>query len=156
MTETEKDCAGMRNIAVISLGSNVRGQRRKNIIEASERLMELIGAAKLAESLIHPTAPLNPRHRPYLNYVVAIETSPVCDCLSCERLCKQLEKEAGRTPRSKECGEMPLDVDLLYWNRRMIRPCAVPLPYLVSALSEVILGLKARRENICGKVERRF
>lgn len=148
MTESGIEPIGRHNVAVISFGSNVSGQRHKNIVEACGKLIARTGSLKSAESLIHPTAPLNPRHSPYLNYVVALDVPLFCDCLSCERLCKQIETEAGRTSLSKAIGEMPLDVDLLFWNNRMIRPCAPPLPYLVPPLSEVMLQLKGM-DNIC-------
>ena len=35
-------------------------------------------------------------------------------------ICKQIEMELGRTPESKKSGIIPIDIDLIFWNEKLL------------------------------------
>lgn len=55
----------------------------------------------------------------YANCVV--EGSLTMTLADLAALCRRMEREAGRTPQSKEQGIMPLDVDIVVWNGEVLR-----------------------------------
>ena len=57
---------------------------------------------------------------PYLNIIACIATELDYDSLRLRF--KVLEREAGRTPSSKDVGLVPLDIDIVVFNGEVKRP----------------------------------
>ncbi|MDE6450521.1 MAG: 2-amino-4-hydroxy-6-hydroxymethyldihydropteridine diphosphokinase [Muribaculaceae bacterium] len=112
------------NRAVISLGSNING--KESIIS---RALDTLGV-KIAEATPPYMDPDdNDNTRPYLNIVAVIETD--MDYETARTHFKQIEKEAGRTPSDKATGLIPLDIDIVIFNDRIIKPEDFERPYFI-------------------------
>jgi len=121
----------------IALGSNL-GSRRKNIIKALEELKKIspqksnVGATRKAievkeVSSFYLTRPLKGSSGGnYINAVARIFTtlSPM-DLL---RNLKQVEKKLGRTESSRWGTPRPIDIDIIFYEGRVIVRKDVPLP----------------------------
>jgi 2-amino-4-hydroxy-6-hydroxymethyldihydropteridine diphosphokinase len=105
------------NNVVICIGSNT-ANREEIIADAIKRLTELI--CNVRQSSVYECESHSGIGAPYINTVISGSTM-----LSYEQLysfTKQLEVEMGRTPRSKETGVMPLDIDIVLCNDKIIHP----------------------------------
>lgn len=100
----------MRRRALLLLGGNL-GDRLSALRAAARALGRLPGSTLGARSRVYETAPVGPSRRPYLNAVVALETSLSPMGLLVE--CKRLESEAGRRA-GRRWGARPIDVDVLF------------------------------------------
>lgn len=101
----------------ISLGSNSY-DRESKIKEGIEILKGYLSNAQV--SSIYETNASNGTDMPYLNAVIHGETSHAPDEIVGHL--KHLEKEAGRTPELKREGIVPLDLDLIIYDNRILRP----------------------------------
>jgi 2-amino-4-hydroxy-6-hydroxymethyldihydropteridine diphosphokinase len=96
--------------AYLALGSNL-GDRLANLQLAVDALARVPGIQIDAASRVYETAPVGgPPQDPYLNAVVAIETS--LDPYELLHRCQQIEALAQRE-RSERWGPRTLDVDIL-------------------------------------------
>ncbi|MDQ3588282.1 MAG: 2-amino-4-hydroxy-6-hydroxymethyldihydropteridine diphosphokinase [Actinomycetota bacterium] len=112
----------------VGLGSN-EGDRLAALSAARDALDRSPGIAVAAESSVYETAPqgavLDQRH--FLNAVLAIDTD-----LAPEELlgvCKQVERELGRTPGGVRHGPRPIDIDLLLLSGLEHRSARLVLPH---------------------------
>jgi 2-amino-4-hydroxy-6-hydroxymethyldihydropteridine diphosphokinase len=71
----------------------------------------------------------------YVNCVVAGRTALTEAEL--EAACKQLEVAYGRTPEDKLVGRVPLDVDLVRWGDRIVRPKNWAMHFMQRGLREL-------------------
>lgn len=105
------------NKLVICIGSNTAN--REEIIEKTiERLDCLLSDTR--QSSVYECASHSGIGAPYINTVISGATN-----LSYEQvrtITKNLEIEMGRTPQSKEIGVMPLDIDIVLCNDKIIHP----------------------------------
>lgn len=121
------------NTALISLASNTpdkQGQMEQAFAE-----LQAMGIITDSSS-IYETAPYgNPHHPNYLNAVARIctpvEYPELYDTL------KTLEQAHGRTPQSKQRGEIPLDIDIVVWNDETLRPQDYTREYFQTGLKEI-------------------
>lgn len=119
--------------AYLALGGNV-GDRAGHLQAALDALCAAPGVTVTAVSRVYETDPVGgPPQDPYLNAVVAVETS--LDARGLLELARRLEKEAGREPdpeRRVRWGPRPLDVDvLIVGDERVDEPdLVVPHPRL--------------------------
>jgi len=107
------------------LGSNL-GDRLANLKTASKSLQT--NAIKiLNESSVYETEPWGTAEQPwFLNVVLHVETFLQEDALL--ETCLATEKEMGRI-RDKKWGERLIDIDILYYNDRVIKTKHLQLPH---------------------------
>jgi 7,8-dihydro-6-hydroxymethylpterin-pyrophosphokinase (HPPK) len=106
----------MGKVTVISVGSN-SSDREWQVEQAIEYLLSTLtdGCA----SSVYETKALNGKDAPYYNCVVLGKTD-----LSLEELTGQLkeyETKAGRDDMSRIEGIVPIDLDIVIWDGRIIR-----------------------------------
>lgn len=121
------------NRALIGLASNA--DDRMAILERAAG--ELSGRFPSARfSARYQTEPVG-RHseRRYGNGVGVLETDLPFDDL--KALFKRMERAYGRLPDSKETGFVPLDLDIVVWNGRVLKPDDLRQGYLRQGLREV-------------------
>ena len=55
------------------------------------------------------------------------------------RLLKELECRAGRTPdqRRSSPAEIPVDIDLIVWDKQVLKPQDLSRPYLIQGLEDL-------------------
>ncbi|NDV67653.1 hypothetical protein D0T66_01915 [Dysgonomonas sp. 25] len=105
------------NVALISLGSN---NNREHNIALCNRLLDDI-YPDILYSATSVTKPYGERYQhDFLNQLAVIRTDrpyeEVIDTL------KSLEKRIGRTPEDKLLGLVRIDIDLIVWNNKILKP----------------------------------
>lgn len=120
----------MLNKVIISLGSN--WDKEKNIAMAGRLLGCHFDSIHFSEAVYtQPFHMENPAL--FLNQVAIAFTAEnpdqIVDAL------KQMERQLGRTPEDKSKGNIPIDIDLLQWNDKILKPSDFQRPYIQSALA---------------------
>jgi 7,8-dihydro-6-hydroxymethylpterin-pyrophosphokinase (HPPK) len=105
------------NRLVISIGSNSR-DREWQMKNGLEWLRSVLSHIK--ESEVYNSAASNGRDADYLNAVVSASCRESLDDITAKF--KEYENVCGRTPASKQTGEIPMDIDIIIWNDEIIRP----------------------------------
>lgn len=106
------------NTAVICIGSNIADKREH--VRAALELLKVRFGEMAAASEIYLCPSHNGIGSDYANCVVRMITDNSLDT-SLDTL-KEMERNAGRTAESKITGVMPLDIDIVIWNDRILRP----------------------------------
>ena len=101
---------------MLSLGSNFDSER--NIFDASDRLVEALGAGLSFGEARFSAAVGLPGSPDFLNRLVEGETN--LDMVSLMAILKRIEREMGRTPEDKSAGKIVIDIDILVWNGEVV------------------------------------
>lgn len=107
----------MSSRAVICLGSN-SGMRADNIAGAVDTLMFLLEEVRMSDLYETPDA-CGGKNR-YMNMVM--EGHCDMEMKELEAACKMMELIAGRDVEARKRGEVPLDVDIVIWDGKVLRP----------------------------------
>lgn len=107
----------MAQTVVLGLGSNVCDAPRQ-IAEAVEALEAVL--SQIQVSHIYITQPVGGVGDAYHNAVVIAKSALVTDQLCA--WCKRYERQAGRTDESRACGDVPIDIDVVMADNRVLRP----------------------------------
>jgi 2-amino-4-hydroxy-6-hydroxymethyldihydropteridine diphosphokinase len=109
----------------LSLGSNV-GNRREQIVTATALISKRIG--KVAKySHFYETQPWgNTDQEPYVNQVIMINT--YLDPRAMLEEIAKIEREMGRE-RKEKWGPRTLDIDILFYGKRVIRDKGLEIPH---------------------------
>ncbi|SEF46213.1 2-amino-4-hydroxy-6-hydroxymethyldihydropteridinediphosphokinase [Parabacteroides chinchillae] len=120
----------MLNRAIISLGSNK--DREMNIRRATELLLQYFPSICFSEAVY--TEPVAcPLSSSFLNRMALVDTPLSADDL--KLVFKQIEVTIGRKPDDKKQGIVPIDIDLLQWNDRVLKPEDMQREYVISLLA---------------------
>ncbi len=106
-----------RHSVALSLGSNC-GDREGAVAEAEEWLTAILVGARGSDA--YETAPVGSGTRPYLNAVVLGETD-LSDC-QLNAMLKAYETSHGRDDESRRRGDVPIDIDLVVSDGKVLRP----------------------------------
>lgn len=120
----------MNHLATLCIGSNC-GDRAASISAAIERISEVATAVWLSE--LHESTDFTGRGPSYLNRVMSCTTSL---SLSDFRRCiARYETEGGRLPSSKSSGTMPIDIDIVVWDKTVVSPSDFASDYFRRCIS---------------------
>lgn len=117
----------------VCIGSNTE-QRLHNINMAVIQLENLFCNSHL-ESSIYECPSHTGTGADYLNMVISGYTE--FDYTVFYRRCKMIEHDAGRTEGSKSTGVMPLDIDIVVWDGRIMRPYDYERPHFQTGFREI-------------------
>lgn len=107
----------MRNNVILCLGSNTDCEA--NLKSAVGLLRGYFGTIRFSEAAY--TEPVGlPGSGLFLNQVAVAGTEASRE--EVERALKDMEKRLGRMPDSKQKGQIPIDIDLLFWNGTILKP----------------------------------
>ncbi|MBD9166381.1 MAG: 2-amino-4-hydroxy-6-hydroxymethyldihydropteridine pyrophosphokinase [Parabacteroides johnsonii] len=107
----------MRNNVILCLGSNTDCEA--NLKSAVGLLRGYFGTIRFSEAAY--TEPVGlPGSGLFLNQVAVAGTEASQE--EVERALKDMEKRLGRMPDSKQKGQIPIDIDLLFWNGTILKP----------------------------------
>ncbi|MCD7913858.1 MAG: 2-amino-4-hydroxy-6-hydroxymethyldihydropteridine diphosphokinase [Tannerellaceae bacterium] len=125
----------MLNKLLLCLGSNKN--KVKNIELASQKLYSCLEQVKFSD--IIESRPLNSESEveSYLNRLALAYTS-----LSLSQtlfLFKELEKELGWKPEDKFRKSIPIDIDLLQWNEKILKEEDIKREYVINGLQSLPL-----------------
>lgn len=118
------------NRVVLSLGSNIGGGEEL-IQKVIEEILPLSTSANF--SPIYTTKAYGNVVEPdYKNAVGVITTNFTPHKLNCEF--KRIEKELGRQPKSQQCTDVAVDIDIVAYNSDILRPNEVDRDYITIGL----------------------
>lgn len=105
------------NKLVICLGSNF--EKEKNMRSAADLLRGYFRSIRFSELVC--TEPVGlPASGPFLNQMAIAGTDATLE--EVKQVFKAMEASLGRTADSKRKGQVPIDIDLLRWNGRIVKP----------------------------------
>jgi 2-amino-4-hydroxy-6-hydroxymethyldihydropteridine diphosphokinase len=121
------------NTAIVLLGSNVDADQ--NIDAAKDRLSEYF-EIDLCSSRIESEAMGENYVTPFLNEAVKLYSDENSE--ETIAIFKQIEAEMGRTPESKKTGQIPIDIDLIFWNDNLMRNDYHRFPFVKKCVDEIL------------------
>ena len=122
----------INHACLVCLGSNKEGNfhlenaRQALISSFHEVQLGKVVVTKAEGNIVQPD---------YLNQAARFETDMSQE--NVEMLLKQIEKANGRTPDDKHRGSVSLDIDLLVFDDRVLRPNDLKKEYVKLALSSL-------------------
>lgn len=105
------------NKAYLSIGSNT-GDRLHNINDAIARMLTY-GVNIIDDSSVYETPCCHGKGPDYLNCVLLVTFTTTYDVAVA--ITKNIERDMGRTPGDKITGNVPIDIDIVIWNDKIIR-----------------------------------
>lgn len=109
-------------MTVICLGSNAPDGEAK--INAAVSMLQSKGCHVCSSSPIYPSS------HGYLNQVVAIDSENIgYDQAVLTALAKWIERRLGRLPAMKAAGQVPIDIDIVILDGRIVRSADYSTPY---------------------------
>lgn len=119
----------MLNKVIVGLGSNQ--DKEKNMAHAVKLLCDYFVSIRFSGAVYtEPVNMLNPSL--FLNQVAVAFTEEEPDDII--KYFKSVEKQLGRMPEDKLKESIPIDIDLLQWNDRVLKPSDIQRSYIQSAL----------------------
>lgn len=104
------------NEGIIMLGSNVNPE--ENITKTKEKINDKYEIVDESSVLI--TLPRSKKYKNhFLNQAIKILSDEYFE--DSVRFFKQIEQELGRTPEGKSNGQIPIDIDFVFWNETEMR-----------------------------------
>jgi len=103
------------NTALIMIGSNYNAETNMEL--AKEKLSEYFEIVSQSSTLM-TKAVGNMYKGDFRNEALAILSDDTSE--GTRAMFKQIEKDMGRTRESKAKGEVPIDIDLIFWNEYLI------------------------------------
>lgn len=122
----------------LGLGANL-GQREKTLQRAIERIQETIGPI-VARSSFHYSEPWGfSSKNAFLNACLIVETD--LDARACLRLTQNIEKELGRTMKTKNAQyhDRLIDIDILFYDNLILNEKDLTIPHPLLHLREFVL-----------------
>lgn len=99
------------NTAIVMLGSNY--QKEENLERAKEKLGEFFEIVD--ESKIILTKPVGEKYKnEFLNQAVVLLSAD--SAIETQNHFKHIEDLLGRSPLTNMIGDVPIDIDLIFWN----------------------------------------
>lgn len=117
---------------IICLGSNDGGKEK--LATALATLCSRFEVVKQG-LVIRTSAEEDASAGTYFNQALIIETGAKAEEL--REVFKQIERENGRTPASKQMGIVPLDIDLLTYDETVLRPNDLQKKYVMEAMKSL-------------------
>ncbi len=121
------------NTLIISLGTN-SSDREWQMSHAIKHLKQMFKKTVVSE--IYEVPAHNGVDAPYLNAVMIASTANTLDEVNAAL--KQWEVVCGRTPASKLKGDIPIDLDVVVWNDKVIRPVDYSRSYVSQGMSQLL------------------
>ena len=127
------------NKAIVGIGSNTTDAKAR-VEECCRNISEISSEAKF--SSIYETEAVGSLPQPnYHNCVGVLRTSQPFEEL--KQKFKEMEREAGRLPEHKSEGKVIIDIDIVVWNNKVIKPTDLIRTYMTIGMEE--LGISAEQ-----------
>jgi 2-amino-4-hydroxy-6-hydroxymethyldihydropteridine diphosphokinase len=120
------------NTALIMIGSNFNADMNLEI--AREKLSEYFEIVSQSSTLT--TKAVGKKYKAdFVNEAIAILSDDTSE--GTKAMFKQIEKEMGRTHESKTKGEIPIDIDLIFWNDNLVHEDYNRFPFVKKCIDEI-------------------
>ncbi len=116
--------------AILCLGSNL--STPSLLWEVEKRLASIVSIKTYGKLVTSPDVS-NRSNSIYYNKVLRIETTYELDEL--KNVCRQLEIQSGKSKESKEQGIIPIDIDILMYDKHIIKPKDITQAYVKASLN---------------------
>ena len=113
------------NTVYIQLGSNI-GERESFITKSMHKVEDDIGKIITSSSIFETTAWGNENQNNFLNSVIEIKTP--FDAFTILQKSQEIENNLGRK-RSDKWGERTIDIDILFYNNKIINTKELTVPH---------------------------
>lgn len=120
------------NTAIVMLGSNI--DQQNNLTRAKERLADFFEI--LNESSVLITDPIGKKYTSKFHNQ-AIKLISDDSAIEVARLFKQIENEMGRSALTSQKAEVPIDIDLIFWNNIQKRNDYDKFPFVRQCVDEI-------------------
>ena len=120
------------NTAIVMLGSNI--DQNSNLTRAKERLADFFEI--LDESTMLITEPIGKKYTTKFHNQ-AIKVISDDSAKEVARLFKQIENEMGRSALTSQKAEVPIDIDLIFWNNNQQRSDYDKFPFVRQCVDEI-------------------
>lgn len=121
------------NTAIIMLGSNVDAEQ--NLELAKEKISEYYEV--VSESSILKNTPRGAQYKnEFSNQALKVLSADNAE--ETKYIFKQIESDMGRTEKSKSTGQMPIDIDLIFWNETQLHKDYSRFEYVKTCVNEII------------------
>ena len=132
------------NTVYIQLGSNI-GERESFITKSMHKVECNIGKIITASSIFETTAWGNENQNNFLNSVIEIKTP--FDAFTVLQKSQEIENNLGRK-RSDKWGERTIDIDILFYNNKIINTKELIIPHpLIQKRNFVLVPLSEIAPN---------
>ena len=123
----------VRNRILLSLGSNWQAEQHMQL--AMQLLQARFHTLRFSESIWMEALNYPQSVGPFLNRVAVgwVGESPV----EIQACLKSIERQLGRRSEQKAAGVVVIDLDLLQWNDRILKPADLQRPYVRSGLASL-------------------
>lgn len=125
----------IEGLTVVSFGSNTP-DRAESVARAMAWLLESGRFEASLASDVFRTRPLSGHGPDYANAIMAGHTALGCDEL--QALCKAYELACGRDEAARASGRVPVDVDVVSYEGRCLRPSELSRHYFTEALRRAV------------------
>ena len=119
--------------AVIGRGSNTPDRMER--VAAAIRWLGRVFSDGFHSSA-YMTRAINGHDPDYLNAVMSVECDGTMDEVNI--MLKDYERACGRTAESKLHGEVPIDLDIVVWDGRIVRPKDFGYRYFLQGYDELV------------------
>lgn len=119
--------------AVIGIGSNTPDRMER--VAAAIRWLGRVFSDGFHSS-VYMTRAINGHDPDYLNAVMSVECDGTMDEVNI--MLKDYERACGRTAESKLHGEVPIDLDIVVWDGRIVRPKDFGYRYFLQGYDELV------------------
>lgn len=121
--------SALGELAIIALGSNL-GHAKRNVLEAMDRLQELV-VAPLLRSSLWQTTPMDcpPGSPPFINAAIGLQPAVTETPESLLSKLQTLESAFGRRPKKILNEPRPLDLDLIAFGQKARQSKELVLPH---------------------------
>ena len=117
---------------LVCLGSN--SEARLHLENAHAAFVRLFHEVRLG-AIVRTVAEGDIAQPDYLNQAATFITDLACN--EVKALLKTIEKENGRKPEDKQNGSVPLDIDLLIYDDKQLKPSDLSKKYVQLALQQL-------------------
>jgi 2-amino-4-hydroxy-6-hydroxymethyldihydropteridine diphosphokinase len=120
------------NTALIMIGSNYNAETNMEL--AKEKLSEYFEIVSQSSTLM--TKAVGKKYKgDFRNEALSILSDDTSE--GTRAMFKQIEKDMGRTHESKAKGEVPIDIDLIFWNEYLVHEDYNRFPFVKKCIDEI-------------------
>ncbi len=127
------------NTAIVMLGSNFH--KEQNLERAKEMLSEFFEIVDQSKILL--TKPIGNKYKnDFLNQALKLYSADIAT--ETQKHFKHIEDLLGRSPLTSSMGDVPIDIDLIFWNGQQKRSDYDNYDFVKECVDEILF----RRKNI--------